>query len=120
MVKLPNCQVEQQKKFFTHRVKKASYPQEKNSGWPQTSPPKDNGAAKCAEERMIRGTTGSNCVRSGQGPSRASEHLRIILQALGRAKIFLFFLMPRNKWRGCGRENGGEHVSKFKYRIKTN
>lgn len=28
--------------------------------------------------------------------------------------------MPRNKWRGCGRRDGGEHESVFKYRIKTN
>lgn len=111
--------MEQQKKFFTHTVKKASYPHEKYSGWPQTYPQKDNGAARCGEKRMIRGTTRSNCGQA-QGPSQASKNLRIILQALSRAKIFLFFLMPRNKWRGCGRKNDGEHISKFKYRIKTN
>lgn len=42
-----------------------------------------------------------------------------ILHKLSLGKeIFIFLLMPRNKWRGCGRRNGGEHTFVFKYRIK--
>lgn len=80
-------------------------------------PPKDNAATKFGEkQRAEQRTARSNCCRV----EWHSQNSKITSQALIRGKILLFFLMPRNEWRGCGRRDGGEHISTFKNRITMN
>lgn len=56
-------------------------------------------------------------VRGVLGQERTRELFHKL--SLGE-KRFIFFQMPRDKQKGCGRRNGGEHTFVFKNRTETN
>lgn len=117
-MKLPNFKRWNEKILHRYHQKSKSTTKKNNLADPRVCYQKTR-QRQSLERKKVRAeqrTAKSNCCRV----EWHSQNSRITSQALIRGKILLFFLMPRNEWRGCGRRDGGEHISTFKNRIKMN